>query len=289
VRRRSGVLVVATLLLTFGCDEPGAGPAPAEGELHFLTYNVHGLPPAITGDDTSARMVEIAPLLGAFDVVGLQEDFDDTNHQVLADASEHRTQRRFDELLTEEKVYGSGLAVFADLLEVDYLHEHYRDCNGFVDAASDCLASKGFQALRLELAPGATVDVYNSHLEAGGGAADNAARHENVTQLIEAMNGWSAGHSVVFLGDTNLRKSDPDDLPELERWIGEAGLVDACEAVDCPNQDHIDRLFVRPGSGVTWEVLSWADESAFFDEEGTPLSDHPALSSRMRWDFVPSE
>lgn len=265
------------------------GPQPAAGELDLLTYNVHGLPPQITGDDTAARMHDIGPLLRDFDVVGLQEDFDDLNHATLADASGHPTQRRFADLFTEDRVYGSGLALFSSSAEIDFLHEHYEDCNGYFDASSDCLASKGFQALRLELAPGASVDVYNSHLEAGGGEDDNAARRAQVSQLIEAMNGWSAARAVVFLGDTNLHASDPEDLPELERWVTEVGLVDACEATGCPEDDHIDRIFFRPGGGVDWFAESWTNEPGFFGAEGVPLSDHPALSAVLSWTYTPAD
>ena len=49
------------------------------GTFTALTYNVHGLPPEITGDDTTARIEAIASLFGEFDVVGIQEDFIDDN------------------------------------------------------------------------------------------------------------------------------------------------------------------------------------------------------------------
>lgn len=279
----------AALAFALAACQSGAAFQPADGELSFLTYNVHGLPPEITGDDTAARMHDIGPLLRDFDVVGLQEDFDDSNHATLAEASGHPTQRRFADLVAEERVYGSGLALFSYPSELDFLHEHFLDCNGYLDASSDCLASKGFQAVRLELAPGASVDVYNSHLEAGGGEDDDAARTEQVSQLIAAMNGWSEARAIVFLGDTNLHASDPDDLPELERWMADVGLVDACEATECPEDDHIDRIFFRPGGGVEWVADGWANEPDFFGAEGVPLSDHPALSAAFSWSFTPSD
>ena len=99
---RSAVVVLliwASLACSLTACPVGDPPVqPAEGELSFLTYNVHGLPPQITGDDTAARMVEIGPLLRPFDVVGLQEDFDDVNHGTLAAASDHLVQRRFADL-----------------------------------------------------------------------------------------------------------------------------------------------------------------------------------------------
>jgi len=102
------VRLLLTILAAGGaapaCAEKGADSAdtgPTEGALRALTYNVHGLPPELTGDDTAARMAQIAPLLDGFDVVGLQEDFDDDNHATLAASSRHLSQVRFAEALED--------------------------------------------------------------------------------------------------------------------------------------------------------------------------------------------
>ena len=267
------------------CGEVETGHPPAEGTLSFLAYNVHGLPPEITGDDTAGRMELIAPLLVDFDIVGLQEDFDDDNHELLVAEADHETLRRFADLYVDERVYGSGLSVLARATELDYLHEHFTDCSGVLDGASDCLASKGFQAVRLEVAPGAVVDIYNSHLEAGGGEGDELARAAHVDQLIAAMNGWSEGRSVVFLGDTNLHAEDEPDGSELDRWLSSTGLTDACTAVGCEEPNHIDRIFFRHGGGVSWTAESWANEPRFTGEDGVGYSDHPAISAQLAWVF----
>lgn len=280
---KRGVCSLAALCWLVACGSP----QPQSGELSFLSYNVHGLPPEITGDDTTGRIEQIGPLLDAFDIVGLQEDFIDENHALLAEASDHQTQRRFAEVVNEERIYGSGLAVFGILEELDYHHVHYETCHGVLDAASDCLASKGFQAVRLRLGEGASVDVYNTHLEAGGSGEDNAARAVHVDQLLDALGGWSAERSVVFLGDTNLHASDPDDAPELERLLGEGGLTDSCEAVSCAEPDHIDRILFRDGEGVRWEAQAWANEPGFDDDEGVDLSDHPPISALLSWSWSP--
>ena len=267
-------MMLAMALQSLGCvgDE-----APAEGEFSVLTYNVHGLPGSISGDDTTARMEQIAPLLNSFDVVGLQEDFIDENHAILEAASEHAVRVRFAEFLDEERVYGSGLAVWSPFAEVERQHIHYGSCNGLLDSSSDCFASKGFQALRQELIPGVEVDFYNTHLEAGGGELDNAVRAEQVDMLLDSLSGWSAGRAVVFTGDFNLHGEDPEDLPLLDLLQGEAGLSDSCAVLDCPEPMRIDRLFFRESEQIEWTPSDWQQQNEFVDEEGLHLSDHDAL------------
>ena len=140
-----------------------------------------------------------------------------------------------------------------------------------------------FQLLRLRLAEGVELDLYNSHLEAGGGEADQEARAVHVEQLVESMTTESEGRAVLFLADTNLHRSDPTDLPLLERLEEEAGLSDACEEVGCSEPDHIDRLMFREAAGLSLEPLEWTNELDFFDSDGVPLSDHPALSAVFAW------
>jgi len=272
--------------LALGCGggkgDTGGGDVPTSGDFSVLTYNVHGLPPEITGDDTAARMVDIGPLLDAYDIVGLQEDFDDDNHATLMDGRFHQTQRRFADKL-EDRLYGSGLAVLADMAEQGHQHEHFDDCNGVFDGSSDCLASKGFQAVRLTFGGEAEFDLYNTHLEAGGGDEDDAARATQVDQILEMMTTWSDGRAIVFVGDTNLDVGDEDDDPLLDAIMETPGLTDACEAVGCDEPDHIDRIFFRSGGGVSIEVTEWSVEGQFVDGDGVDLSDHPAVAARVQW------
>jgi endonuclease/exonuclease/phosphatase family metal-dependent hydrolase len=263
-------------------------PAPRSGSFSVLSYNVHGLPSSITGDDTDARLAQIAPRLDAFDVVGLQEDWIPANHQVLEAASSHPTRIWFDEPLNADRVYGAGVALFAPWPEVSRQHVHYTECNGVLDGASDCLASKGLQAVRLELAEGVEVDFLNTHLEAGGGDEDDAARVVQIEQVVELLQGWSAERPVIFTGDFNLHVGDDPDDEQLDRLIGGGGLSDGCEAIDCVDPTHIDRVFFRDSSSFTWTVEGWEDVSAdFLDDEGVDLSDHPPIRLDLAWDWSP--
>lgn len=283
---RSHILLLG-VLCGLGCvNEEPEEQLPLKGEFSAVSYNVHGLPSELTGDDTPGRMEQIAPLLAAYDVVGLQEDFDDQNHATLEAGTEHPTKIRFAEHIADDRFYGSGLAVFANQEAIHTHHEHYADCYGTLDGASDCLASKGFQAIRLQFGPedDQTIDVYNSHLEAGGGTEDNAARASHVDQLIAAMSTVSAGRAVLFLADTNLKDSAPADLPEITRLIGDAQLTELCVAVDCPDPGRIDRVLYRSSEALSLTGLDWWVADEFVDENGADLSDHEPIAGRFAWE-----
>lgn len=257
------------------------GPGEAEpfaGSFELLTYNVHGLPEAITGDDTSGRLAQIAPLLAEYDLLGLQEDWIDDNHAVLAAAVELPTYDRWNEPLDAQRAYGAGLSTWASLPAEETVHTYFTDCYGVFDDASDCLASKGFTALRLSLPSGDSFDLYNSHLEAGSGEGDDPARAANVDQLIASMEGWSAGQAVVFVGDTNLGGDSEVDQAEVDRWLGATGLSDACDLLGCPEPGRIDRILVRDGEGVTLTPSAWRVDDRMVDGAGVELSDHDAIA-----------
>lgn len=280
--------IVAALAASAAWLLPAAGArAPVdEGRLTLLTYNVHGLPSFVTGDDTLARQAAIAPLLEAFDVVGLQEDFMDEGHALVAGASS-RAPLRFAALVADDRVYGAGLTVLSRCTVVLERAEHFETFHGRLAAGSDGLASKGFQLVRVALAPGVELDVYNSHLDAGGAEGDQVARAEQVAHLTRAMRERSAGRAVVFLGDTNLGAARGRDPETLARWLSATGLSCACLAAREACCGRIDRVLVRGGVGVDLEVTSWGVAPGFVDAQGRPLSDHEPLRAEVRWRRAP--
>ncbi len=262
---------------------PDAGPG--SGTSRVLTYNVQGLPDALSAAErpTLERMERIAPLLADYEVVGLQEDFDATNHDALIEGVPHPAVAWFDDPVSPDRVYGAGLSVLSSLgTPVEVFESHYQQCHGLLDGASDCLASKGLLIQRLELAEGIEIDVYDTHHEAGGGPEDDAARRSQVEEAIASIEGLSAGRAVVFAGDFNLRWSDPEDLDELQLYA-DVGLRDACREVSCPEDDHIDHVLLRSSEQLSLEVIAWSREEAFVDEDGADLSDHPAIVAEIAW------
>lgn len=257
------------------------------GRLRVVSYNVHGLPSLITGDDTLGRQREIAPRLEPFDVVGLQEDFMDDGHRLLTGAATHPTRLRFADLVGPDRFYGSGLTLLARAPVVLRRHEHFEAFHGRLDAGADGLASKGFQLVRLRLAPGVELDVYNTHMDAGGAAGDQAARAEQAAQLARCMRDVSGDRAILLLGDTNLSAGRGRDPETLARWQAETGLRCACLAAREACCGRIDRVLWRGGLGVELEVVRWGVAPGFTDTQGRPLSDHEPIEAELRWRRAP--
>jgi endonuclease/exonuclease/phosphatase family metal-dependent hydrolase len=252
-----------------------------EGRLEVLSYNVHGLPGLITGDDTLARQTAISARLNAFNVVGLQEDFSDAGHARLLAKVTHTSRVRFADTV-KGRFYGSGLTFLARPPASGRRGEHYRTFHGVMSAGSDGLASKGFQCVRLRIAPGVELDVYNSHLDAGGSAGDQRARAEQVAHITSAMQIHSRGRAVLFVGDTNLKARRGLDAQTLRRWLKTTGLRCACGVAQKSCCGRIDRILVRSGVGLRlsvkrWSVLNWRDS------RGRSLSDHDPIHATLRW------
>ena len=112
---------------------------------------------------------------------------------------------------------------------------------------------------------------------------DNAAREGHVTQLLAALNGYSEGRAVLFLADTNLKDSDPEDLPVMTRLLAEGDLTELCVAVGCPELGRIDRILFRSSATLSLEGMSWWVDERFVDPDGTPYSDHDPIAGRMAW------
>ena len=264
------------------CVACGGEAEPEAGELRFLTYNVHGLLEFITQDDTPARMLGISPLLADFDVAAIQENFYFSD-ELMTDV-EHPHVAHYDDIADGRQTH-SGLSLLSRPEIEESEGEAWRKCYGILNGASDCLATKGLQWSRLRVgeAKTATIDVFNLHIEAGGGDKDVEARTSDVAQLLENIATRSEGRAVVVLGDFNLHESDEEDVPLLEQLVEEGGLTELCAAVDCPEKDHIDRFYLRDGDRVSLTPQDWRREERFKDEEGEDLSDHPALSASIAW------
>ena len=272
------------ILVLMGCATEPA-PMATEGTFDALTYNVAALPDGLSsaGKPAADRMPQIAALLEEFAIVGLQEDFVEEYHALVV-ATSHETEEWFDAVKEADPppVMGSGLSVLArDVEVVDYFEQHYESCHGVLDAASDCLASKGFQVLRVRLG-GEDLDIYNTHHEAGGSDEDNAVREAQVQEVLDSIAGRSEGRAVLFMGDTNLRWSDPEDVRGLEMYA-DIGLLDACDLTDCPETDHIDRFLVRDSDMLSITVTDWWRDERFVDADSDDLSDHPAIAGTFRW------
>jgi hypothetical protein len=271
-------------------------PALVEGELLALSYNVAGLPASLSGSEPEINTPLIAPLLNGYELVLLQESWKtpDPNpttvrvyHEILEAGSLHPFRSVSAPLplgtdpFRPSALVSDGLNRFSNFPFEALQRVPWADC---WSSAADCFSLKGFSVARTSFAPGATVDVYNLHMEAGGDEQDELLRDQGVTQLVAFMADFSAGRPVIVGGDFNLHTDEEPDATQYQRLLDEAGLVDVCAALACPEPERIDKFAFRSASAVTLEPLDWRFETDVFVRDGdVPLSDHEALAVRFAW------
>ena len=301
------VIAVTGLAGVFGgaVDASPTAVAPTSGQFRALTYNVAGLPEVLSGSEPSINMPFISPLLNAYDLVLVQEDWANPDppiagasvyHEVLVSQVDHpyRSTPAPVPMGTNpdrpSALVSDGLNRLSRLPFGPIDRVMWPDCFGAIDTsdggAGDCLSTKGFSMATTEVAPGVTVDVYNLHGEAGSTLLDRQYRAAGYEVLASYIVEHSAGHAVIVGGDFNLHTNRAGDQEIMARLLDQTGLTDTRSVVDDdPAADQIDKFIFRSGGGVTLQPLTHAFEAATFvrPADGAPLSDHDPLSVDFSW------
>ena len=274
------------------------------GEFTALTYNVAGLPEGFSGSHPATNTPYISPLLDAYELVLVQEDWltPDPNpsgltvfHDILAAQAHHPFQSTpapcplGNNPARPSALVSDGLNEFSTFEFHALTRVPWDGCFGALGASeggSDCGAMKGFFVAVHVLSPGIEVDVYDLHGEAGSTASDQRLQEDGFRQLAAFINDFSAGHAVILGGDTNLHTESTN--PDAAIWQGllaTTGLSDVCQSVDCgTDRTIIDKFAFRSSDAVTIAPLSHRFErDKFVGPDGKPLSDHDALAVRFRW------
>lgn len=256
-----------------------AAAARAETTLSVVTYNIHGLPSWIAGDDPPTRIPQLLERAKPYDVALIQEDF--AHHDVLRAHNPFRWLVRGNEA-SPSAFQGAGLTILSRFESVASYREAYGLCSGYLFGAGDCFASKGFVKARLVLPHGAEIDVWNTHLDAGGGDADRDVRRAQIDRLAAAIEARSAGRALVVGGDLNLELAHAPDAALLDAFAKRLGLAIAARTPDAGWRSHLDYLLVRSGDALGLEVVAGGKDESFVDAARQPLSDHPAIFARLR-------
>jgi len=256
---------------------PGDATTAADGAFRFLTYNVAGLPDAISGSDPAVNTPMISPLLNAYDIVVAQEDF--SYHAQLISAATHG-HISGPSAAPIGRTFGDGLGRLSVPAFAGVEREQWEECNGIFDSGTDCLAGKGFSMASHELALGVELHVYNLHMDAGRSGNDYDARQAQSRQLLAFLSSRSAGAAVIVAGDTNMKE---DDEPLVVELLADGALVDACRALSCGQPELHDRVMFRSGGGVELTPVLWQLDSRFVDAAGEDLSDHFAVGVDFEW------
>lgn len=268
----------AVVVAETGAATPASQAPPPSGIVRTLTYNVAGLLQGISQSQPITNTPLISPKLNGYDLVLVQEDF--FYHDLLAAQAAH--PYRSQPLTRYSTLAGDGLNRFSASPFVDFQREQWTVCNGYLNAANDCLSSKGFSFARHTLDARVEIDVYNLHADAGRAPGDEAARSTQFQQLAAFIQARSTGRALIVGGDTNLLGGDPDDEAVLAAFVQATGLADAARFLG-GKAEKLDRLFFRSGADVALRPVQWREAAEFVDAAGAPLSDHEAIHVDFRW------
>jgi hypothetical protein len=276
-------------------------PRP-EDLLSVLSYNVHGLPPLLAKDDPQHRIAVIGSLARTYDVVLFQEDFE--YHGVIRRQMEGSVGAcgngvAFDPRRWAAKIllapmsvffrhfsapYGAGLSTFvksALALPDDVDRAPFGVCDGWLGAAFDCWASKGYLRVSIRTPEAVLVDVYSTHLDAGRGKRSVKTRRRQLRMLASAIERQSGARAVIVGGDLNLAVDRPGDGEVLTEFRERLNLRDSGAGPQLPLWRDRDYILYRSGAQAQLSVEQ-AGEALEFVDGDRALSDHPAIYARFR-------
>ncbi|MGW3664354.1 jacalin-like lectin [Streptomyces sp. NPDC005141] len=302
-RLLAGTAAAAAALGGLTAAAPSAAAADS-GTFSVLTYNVAGLPDAISSAPTprQSATTAIGGRIAPYDIVHVEEDFNYHAYLYAADTTHpYRTPT------SGGAGIGSGLNTLSKISydTDDFERVGWNSCQ--IDSG-DCLTPKGFTFMRERLAESVYVDFYNVHTNAGTSDGDLASRANNLDQLSAFITTHSAGNAVVVMGDTNTRYTRSGDT--IAEFAASNGLTDAwvqlvrdgtppakgSDALVCdqtgptvPNTcEVVDKILYRGSKVVTLDATGYDNEHArFLTSDGLMLSDHDPITAAFNWSRNP--
>lgn len=285
---------IPSRILSFAAALALSGPAAAQaqadvGVLDVLSYNVAGLPEGLSSSQPATNTPLLAPKLAGYDIVHVQEDFNYHAALYAGDTHPYRTAT------SGGAGIGDGLNTLNHYPFSEFERIDWRDCHG-----TDCLTPKGFTFMRVRLAEGQWLDLYNAHPNASVEEADLAARRANISQLSAYIQANSAGNPVLVMMDSNTRYTrSGDNIRELieanglrDPWIelvkgsAPAAGSDALLCGTPPTNDCevVDKILYRDARNLVLVADSYSNDNPdFYRADGEPLSDHYPLHTRFGW------
>ena len=267
-----------------------------EGEFSVLTYNIAGLPQLISSAKSprAASIRTIGKRISDFDIVNVQEDFNYNEDLYAENTHPYRT------ISMGGVPFSDGLSTLSKYPIVASKRIPWTDCSG-----ADCLTPKGFSYTRIQLAKQVYLDVYNVHATAQNNPTAVAMRNKNLAQFTAFLQTNSPCNALLIMGDFNANYAFAGDQigdfmqqsSLFDSWVllqnkgylaalaenfqapAALGITDAVESIDKIYFRNSDELILHPADYLVQKGL-------FVTESGIPLSDHCAISLRLKWKLV---
>jgi endonuclease/exonuclease/phosphatase family metal-dependent hydrolase len=251
--------------------------------LKTLTYNTWGLPVPI-GQQVPERFSRMMPALAGCDWITLQETF--TRYAGQLRRSPHYPFQAWQSATGFFKI-SSGLLT---LSRFPILAQEYREFGRSTDF--DRFSRKGVLFTRLQVRPGLTVDVYNTHYQAQDyPEAEQIRQNEDNRVLAEMVRAHDQGHPTFVQGDLNCQdhgvayRDLMQRLPLHDLWrearLGDPGwTMDPGRNPNAGERERLDYLFFL--DHPRWQVRVAAIRLAMTGRvRGLHLSDHLGVEASL--------
>ena len=249
-------------------------------ELKVLTYNIHALSPFIAGDDPHGRIPKILSGSSENNIIFFQENWIFSDKYFNRQLPEHQIIKSKTSKFFWPFNNSSGLTLaLSDSIKILETNDvSYGSCSGWISKDNDCLATKGFQHVRIEI-DGDMVDLYNTHLDAGNSRSDIETRRLQIKQLESYAIKNSAGIAVIIAGDLNV-SSESDEFSAVLSLCAALGVSVAdwvgTEA-DSPF-GKLDYILYRGSLDTVIELNKCSVDSRL-----NGLSDHPPIKASFNY------
>lgn len=307
------ILFLASVSASPGAESAGDGP------VRFISYNVQFLPGpgkiANKRKNPRYRALEIGRQMAAYDVVGLNETFDDEPRERILAEIKRLWGEDYHAVVhprPSDGRYNGGLLIASRLPIIGSASMHFTAFSSPKDygVMADGFAAKGVLHARIARSAEDTenfIDVFVTHLEA---RADELRplQYKEMAEFIAEHS--SPGRPTVIMGDMNTRGNPEyrsDDSSQYRMMMDAftgcrpgAELLDLWphlkgDAVGGTNDQtsseigrRIDYIFVsNPGKGSAGGVIRLDPRDVrvnlFQDPEVEALSDHNAVEADLIW------
>ena len=250
-------------------------------DLNLLTYNIHGLNPIIAGDDPYNRIPIILSKIAEYDIIFFQENwiYDNNSFSSMMESynvfstSYSKFFWPINKLINSNGA-GLSLAISKSIDLIDSSEHLFEYCSGWLSKDNDCLASKGFQHLRVRI-DGQILDLYNTHFDAGRSESDKNARLSQLNQLQKYIKVNSANYPVIIAGDLNILY-ESIEYKIIDSFIidNKFALADWSSDLSKSKFGKLDYILYKSSNETNINF-----EKCKVDTNLRGLSDHPAIQA----------
>ncbi len=253
--------------------------------LNVLTYNIHALTPVIAGDDPHSRVPEILSKSLGFEILFLQENwiFNESELQPYLPGYNIILSKNSKFLWPLKQLInpnGAGLSIaISDTIKViDVVEKSFVRCSGWLSKDNDCLSSKGFQHIIVEVS-GERLDLYNTHLDAGSSESDVSTRNSQILHIQNYIKKNSDGYPLIIAGDLNIdyNSNEFSIIMQLNSEL-DSKIADWSNESSASAFGKLDYILYRDSQKFDLSL-----ESCKVDSELNGLSDHPPIKALFNY------